>query len=97
MEEQTYNGWTGKGFRASAYATWLVCLELVDADYLHEGYAEAPDVDELADRIEEDVMDFVTDEDPQQTKTVTQYAVAFLDDVNWREIAENVLSDWPES
>lgn len=96
MSEETYNGWVGKGNRASAYATWRVALEMVDGDYLKEGYAEKPDASELAERIEEDVAEFVTDEDPQQEKVVTQYAMAFLDDVDWEEIAENVLSDWPE-
>jgi hypothetical protein len=94
---EDYNGWQGKGNRASAYATWRVNLEMVDAGYLQEGYAEAPELAELAERIEEDVSEFVTQDDPQGEKIVTQYALAFLDDVSWEEIAEHIIADWPTS
>lgn len=96
MSDETYNGWTGKGNKASAYATWRVMLELVDTDYIHEGYAEKPDARELADRIEEDSTEYVlaSVEDENAEKLATQYAMAFLDDVSWDEIAEHILSDW---
>jgi hypothetical protein len=95
---EDYNGWVGKGNKASAYATWRVKLELVDADYLYEGYAEAPDAHDLADRIEEDCKDYVcaSVDDEGAEKLATQYALAFLDNVSWDEIAEHILSDWPE-
>lgn len=96
MSEDTYNGWTGKGNRASAYATWRVNLELVGDIEWSEEYDEKPDRDELADRIKEDVEAIVCGEDYDAEQLVTQYALAFLDDVNYDEIAEHILFDWDD-
>lgn len=92
---EDYNGWTGKGNKSSAYATWRVMLEMVDADYLREGYDEKPDAHELADRIEEDCKDYIT-ENGSDNQLAIDYALAFLDDVSWDEIAENILLDWDD-
>lgn len=98
MSDETYNGWEGKGNRASAYATWRVKLELLDDDeYARENFDEKPDVYTLANYLEEYVQEIVSGEDYHQEQLATQYAMAFLDDVNWDEIAENILSDWDES
>jgi hypothetical protein len=88
MADSTYNGWKN-------YATWRVNLEMVDADYLQEGYAEKPEANELADHIEEDCKDYIT-ENGSDNKLAVDYALAFLDDVDWREIADHILADWPE-
>lgn len=96
MSETAYNGWEGKGTRASAYATWRVMLELVtDQDY-HDAYEDKPEDQELADYIEEQITEFVCLEDPNAEHIVTQYAMAFLDDVSWDEIAEHILLDWED-
>ena len=96
MNDQTYNGWAGKGTRASAYATWRIGLELVnDQDYT-EQFDEKPDESTLADNIQEYVEEFVFVDDPNQERLVSQYAAAFLDDVSWYELAEHILLDWPD-
>ena len=96
---EDYNGWTGKGNRASAYATWRVMLELVSDvqdEIISEWFDEKPRGWDLANRIEDWVGEIVAGEDYNQQTLATQYAMAFLDDVNWDEIAEHILADWPE-
>ena len=96
-DDLTYNGWAGKGSRESAYATWRVRLELVDDDTpYHEQFDKKPDTADLADVIKDTVTEYVCGEDYNAEKLVTQYALAFLDDVSWHEIAETMLVDWPE-
>jgi hypothetical protein len=81
-ENETYNGWTGKGNHASAYATWRVSLELCD-DICNSL------VGALADYLKETCQDLICGEDYHQETIATQYAMAFLDDVSWDEIAEH--------
>jgi hypothetical protein len=94
-ENEKYNGWTGRGNRASAYATWRVSLEICDdycnslAEDVGAGYAERfADLATLRDTLEEVVTEIVCGEDYDQQSLATQYAMAFLDDVSWYEIAE---------
>ncbi len=97
--DETHNGWTGKGTKASAYATWRVHLELVAdyADDLPEEYDEKPDQHDLADHIQDYVVEAVAGDDYEWDQLATQYAMAFLATVNWGEIAEGILADWPSS
>lgn len=97
MSDETYNGWSGKGNRGSAYATWRVALELFDDDYVRESFDDKPTGYALADWCEEWATEVVMGEDTGADTLATQYALAFLDDVNWDEIAESLLSDWDES
>jgi hypothetical protein len=100
MSDETYNGWEGTGSRASAYATWRIKLELFDDDYARESFGdEKPDGFELAEWLEENAREWIRDsvDDQDEQKIATQYAMAFLDDVSWEEIAENMLSDWPDN
>jgi hypothetical protein len=95
-ENEKYNGWTGKGNRASAYATWRVNLEICD-DYcnslledIEHGHVERFEyLSTLRDTLEELVTELVTGEDYDQQNLATQYAMAFLGDVSWYEIAEH--------
>lgn len=101
MSETAYNGWEGNGTRASAYATWRVMLEIVSDmqdEIRSEWYDEKPEERDLADRIKDCVEEIVCSsvEDDDAEKLATQYALAFLDDVSWDEIAENILSDWED-
>lgn len=90
-----YNGWEGDGNRASAYATWRVNLELVSVrDDWTDTFDEKPDEEALAEYIKDWVEDGVFMDDPNLESLVSQYAQAFLDDVNWYEIAEHILLDW---
>jgi len=76
MTQQTYNGWTN-------YATWRVNLEIFD------GYDGASDNDldeyDLGQSLREMAEGIVSE---QAEGLALDYALAFLDDVNWREIAE---------
>lgn len=98
MTDNTYNGWTGNGTRASAYATWRVNLELVSdiVDELIDECDGMPEGSELADALRDYVYDVVMGDDYDCERLVSQYADAFLDDVNWEEIADVALSGWKD-
>ena len=71
---ETYNGWTN-------YPTWRVYLEMFDG-YDTCGMTETPEG--LREMVEEYV---------EMTSTegiARNYALAFLSNVNWREIADHV-------
>ncbi len=97
MSGQAYNGWEGNGTRASAYATWRVKLELCNADsFIHESFGKRPSLKQLADYLEDWIREIVRGKDYKEETLAVQYAMAFLDEVNYDEIAEHVLSGWPE-
>ena len=87
MTDKTYNGWTN-------YETWRVKLELFDyADpsqfstrfHPDEAYNLGHDLKAYAIEILES----------EGTKGLTfDYAMAFLDAVNWYEIAEHLIEDY---
>ena len=75
MKEEKCNGWTN-------YATWRVNLEIIDGvEFEIDG--EKVTADQCKDYAVEVVSDgadgFALD-----------YALAFLDEVNWQEIAEHI-------
>ena len=97
MSDETCNGWKGNGTRASAYATWRIALEMFDgSNEPHEVYGEKPDVHELAGWARDLVYEYAESLCPRAGDTlyVAGWVDAFLDEVNWEEIAENMLSDW---
>jgi hypothetical protein len=74
MTNNTYNGWTN-------YATWRVNLEMFDGFI---GDCSAMTADDYK------LMAIETLESDCSTSSLAfDYAMAFLDDVNWHEIAEN--------
>ena len=79
----TYNGWTN-------YETWRVNLEMFDGmspeDVL--GTADRPEVKELADAMEDWAKDHVTQ---QASGLALDYALTFLEPVNWQEIAQDMI------
>jgi hypothetical protein len=79
-----YNGWTN-------YATWRVRLEMFD------GYDGASDNDldayELGQMLRGMAEDVLFESAPG---LAYDYAMAFLWDVNWREIAEHMIEDYRE-
>ena len=79
-----YNGWTN-------YATWRVNLELFDGgDFASDNDLDAYDLGQsLREFAEENLSE-------QGSGMVLDYALAFLADVNWREIAEHMIEDWRE-
>lgn len=80
MNNATYNGWTN-------YATWRVNLEICD-DYL-AGIDEPvyPTTYALAHALEEYVTDYIIES--TEEGVAQDYALAFVDQVNWYEIAEH--------
>jgi hypothetical protein len=83
--DSRYNGWTN-------YATWRVNLEIFDgydpADYFSA--FDPTDVRALADGLR-DYADQVVFECATVEGLAVGYANAFLQDVNWYEIAERML------
>ncbi len=78
MKNETYNGWTN-------YATWRVNSEIFSD--LKFGVMDEPMTGEDCRRYAEDEISWgVT---PKNFKTYS-YALAFMWDVNWEEIAESL-------
>lgn len=80
----TYNGWTN-------YATWRIYLEMIDgstvSDYVSEGHRNVRDLsDALWERVEENITS-------SGSGLAVEYALCFLEDVSWSEIAEHMLGN----
>jgi len=78
MNDTKYNGWTN-------YATWRVNLEVFD------GF-DAPDFDDvstLADYLKDYVESYI--DEANDDGLAKDYAMAFISDVNYYEIAEHLL------
>jgi hypothetical protein len=79
-----YNGWTN-------YATWRINLEMFDGgDFASDNDLDAYDLGQsLREFAEENLSE-------QGSGMVLDYALAFLADVNWREIAYHMIEDYRE-
>jgi hypothetical protein len=79
--DETYNGWTN-------YATWRINLEVCD-DLTSSliGEQTFDDVSALAEYLRDTTEELVCGDDYHQQNLATQYAMAFIDQVNWYEIA----------
>lgn len=103
MTDTTYNGWRN-------YATWRVNLEMIDEskdhylDEIKEMVALDKDISELnltaelAEMLKRDVENLLECETYNPDKsTVLSYAMAFVSECDFWEIAENILIDyWSE-
>ena len=78
VENETYNGWTN-------YATWRVNLELFDGMDNCTGWDAATCKD-----IAEEIIFY---QDASENTLMESYARAFLNSVNWYEIAEHLKED----
>ena len=85
MLKEDYNGW-------SNYATWRVNLELFNDDQEHYIETYGKDVNELAEGLESEVDEFV--ESNVTNTTISGWVNAFLQDVDYREIAEGMIDEW---
>tara|TARA_R100001015_G_C4634604_1_gene201413 strand:- start:3033 stop:3359 length:327 start_codon:yes stop_codon:yes gene_type:complete len=103
MTNTTYNGWTN-------YQTWRVNLEMIDdsRDHYLEQIKEMVELDkdiselnltsELSEMLKSDVENLLECEtyNPDNSM-VLSYAMAFVNECNFWEIAENILIDyWSE-
>jgi hypothetical protein len=94
MTDKTYNGWTN-------YETWRINLEIFDgvgaADFDGADAAE-PDVYEISlqlkDYAEELVFLDCRLDERRPSSLMEDYARAFLQNVNWREIAQHMIDDY---
>lgn len=89
---EKHNGW-------SNYATWRVMLEMVNGSDYAENEETFTDVYSLSERIKNDIYDYIEEECNNEKEGINfaqSYAMAFLSDVNWYEIAEHVASDYQE-
>jgi hypothetical protein len=93
--DTSYNGW-------SNYATWRVNLEVFDGmehaitDYIDED-GEEPDAYEfvlaLEDLANEIIFSGMGYDERRPSTLAEDYARAFLQDVNWHEIAKHIIAD----
>lgn len=82
MTDKTYNGWTN-------YATWRINLELFDGlDLASDNNLDAYG---LRNALREYAIYSVVGE---ETGLAYDYAMAFLDDVNWFEIATHMIENY---
>ena len=79
-EIATFNGW-------SNYATWRVNLELID-----------PRADDFAgydaEELKTYVVDLLYEESPMPNLLIRDYAYAFIQNVNWYEIADHLREQY---
>ena len=84
-----YNGWTN-------YATWRVNLEVFDGmtprDIAGDGFDSAHEMAPTLRACAEELI-----EQSSQPGLARDYALAFLSDVNWREIAEHMVDAYADS
>ncbi len=90
MAEWTkYNGWTN-------YPTWRISLEIfddIDTDYWEDLLVDNPTAYELGEHFRdytEELLDTSND-------LAESYALAFIDSVNWSEIAQGTIDTYREN
>ena len=76
-----YNGWTN-------YATWRINLEMLDGLDVSEW---ADNHSDLANQLKDYVESVIDETTPDGL--AKDYALAFINDVNWYEIAEHLISE----
>ena len=91
MNDKKYNGWTN-------YATWRVMLEIFDGLEIEDMFDLTLPVEQLRhvlqDYAEEVIAMSVSD--PNAPNLAYDYAMTFIKDVNWYEIAEHMIEDYKE-
>ena len=84
----TYNGWTN-------YATWRINLEMLDGMDCNEFVSsigdEAYDVGQRVKDFCEEYIDSITPDGLGK-----DYAMAFMSDINWQEIAQHFVDQYKE-
>ena len=92
MTDKTYNGWTN-------YATWRVGLEIINDMRLDDFGVEYDDENMIDTSDLADAMRSYVEEHIEETSEgiAKDYALAFLSDVNWYEIAEHMIQEESEA
>jgi hypothetical protein len=91
MTDKTYNGWTN-------YATWRINLEIFDGfdPFDHFSDDQADMENNLAEYLKDYVEGFIHESGGGNGNLAVDYALAFLQDVNWHEIAKHMIADYAE-
>ena len=79
MNNEKYNGWTN-------YATWRVNLEVFDGFEIYQD-----DAYELSEYLKEYLSDYLIETTSEGI--ARDYALAFVSDVNYYEIAEHLIEE----
>lgn len=87
MTNATYNGWTN-------YATWRVHLEIFDNQYNAELFDCRKSAYDLMSELKEYVESHI--EETTEAGIGRDYALAFLSDVNWHEIAQHLIANYAD-
>ena len=88
MSDTKYNGWTN-------YATWRVNIEVFDGmdgedfDLRQQAY-------DLGRNLKDHAEGLIYEMGGGEDNIAVAYALAFLSDVNWHEIAEHMIEDHTE-
>ena len=82
----TYNGWTN-------YATWRVNLEVFDGTSTSDLGFDGLPMYRLQEALKEYVEEIVCPFKKGENSLAETYALAFLSDVNWYEIAKHLRND----
>ena len=89
MNDKTYNGWTN-------YATWRVNLEIFDGPDMDVLFDLTLPVEQLRHVLQDYVEGHIHESGGGNGNLAVDYALAFLSDVNWYEIAEHLLEYYKE-
>jgi len=89
MTDKTYNGWTN-------YATWRVNLEIFDGSDMDVLFDLTLPVEQLRHVLQDYVEGHIHESGGGNGNLAVDYALAFISDVNWYEIAEHLLEDYKE-
>jgi hypothetical protein len=86
MTNQTYNGWAN-------YSTWRVNLEIFDNFDPFDNFPDdQANMDTwLADSLKDYAQALIFEAGGGNGNIAVDYALAFLNDVDWREIAKHML------
>lgn len=87
MNDKTHNGWTN-------YATWRVNLEMFDgADWNDYYIGSFPEPYDLGLALKEHTQNLIYEAGGGEDNIAVDYALAFLSDVNWYEIAKHMIGE----
>lgn len=81
--KQKYNGWTN-------YETWRIALEWFDGN---NPFNYKTDADQLANDLREYVEESLEAMVNDKRNLALDYALVFISEVNWLEIAENLIQN----
>jgi len=85
----SYNGWTN-------YATWRVNLEMFDGFPYALGFDSEQGAYDLGQGLKEYAEELLEQEIGNAEGLAFSYAMAFLSDVNWTEIAQHMIDNYSE-